>query len=152
MQIYWYNILNYRNVGQDLSFQTEFYLLEFLSLSIGRKLEVTGWRVEMLGYIMISEWTLHHPPFSFQPSTPKPLTLLAFLFCSCWRQRKRYGGSHWPPRTDPSPRVYRQSGQLGGSPAALSPFGIIFTAEAHFEGGSQMSKLQYIFSSLKETT
>jgi len=39
----------------DFSFQTECYLLEFLSLSIGRKLEVTGWRVEMLGYIMISE-------------------------------------------------------------------------------------------------
>lgn len=78
------------------------------------------------------------PPFSFQPSTAKPLTLPAFLFCSCWRQRKRYGGSHWPPRTDPSPRVCRQSGQLGGSPAALSPFRRLFTAETHFEVRRQM--------------
>lgn len=137
----------------DFSFQIDFYLLEFLSLSTGRKLEVTGWRVEGGNVGLYHDIRVNppsSPPLVSSHQPPKPLTLLAFLFCSCWRQRKRYGGSHWPPRTDPSPRVCRQSGQLGGSPAALSPFGIIFTAEALFEGGSQMLKLQYIFSSLKK--
>jgi hypothetical protein len=42
MQIYWYSTLNYRNLGVDFSFQTEFYLLDFLSLSIGRKVVSYG--------------------------------------------------------------------------------------------------------------